>query len=160
MRQPAKLALSAKRFLRTFSCPHVLKHDHSEESIADNFFLISGISCLTTFHVRSKSTSKYSCINMSLIPAICFHGMSGYLDLNGVGKFLTASPIISRRRMIASCIERFFWNFAWVIFVEYSSIRLIDSRMWARNTLGSFFTKSLFVQRGCAREFSSKLSYK
>ena len=73
-----------------------------ERSLSEGERFRCGISFMITSHVNSKSIPKYSWIRMSLIPAIFFQGISGYLSFTSLGIFLTASPIISIRRMTES----------------------------------------------------------
>lgn len=135
--------------------PSLRDHSSSDKSSC-NLAFMDGSSRFTTDQVSERSISKYLWIKTSLIPAICFQGISGFRVLNDAGIFFTASPIISRRRMIASCKAIFFLNLLAVSFSEYCSINSIDSIICSTKTSGSFFTKS----RPVRQEFVPAISYK
>jgi len=103
------------------------------------------MSVLMTFHVNSRSTPKYSCIRMSLIPAIFLHGIPGYFCFVSLGRFLVASPMTSILLITASWICPDLKNSFFVSLLVYSSILVMLSRMCSMKTLGSFFIGSLFA---------------
>jgi hypothetical protein len=65
-------------------------------SISLKTFSIAGFSSgkrsLIVSHTTSNRIPKYSWISLSLIPAIAFHGTSGYLFLTPSGTCFAASP--------------------------------------------------------------------
>jgi hypothetical protein len=62
-----------------------------------------GIRSATTFHTVLRSTPKYLWINTSRSPAIRAHSGGVCCARNSSGRFLAASPMISRFRTTASC---------------------------------------------------------
>ena len=119
----------------------VAKSDHSVYSCSSLrifwiFSLRSGKSFSTISHTSSRSTPKYSWIRISLVPAMTFHGISGYLFPKSLGIFLIAYNFKPSQHSVL-CFHIFHELISAIPCVCFSIIFMLSST-WSKNVLTSF----------------------